>query len=259
MPTALVTGAARGIGHAITARLVADGWTVHAGVRKAGDGERLQAELGDRIVPVLLDVTDGAQIDALADALPARLDALVNNAGIVEAGPIEALPVTRLRHQLEVNVVGQVGVTSACIPKLRAAQGRIVFIGSISGKVSSPMLGAYGASKFAIEAIADALRVELRPWGIGVTVIEPGSIDTAIWRDVQDTVTAVEDEMSPEHKALYGKQTQQMRKLTKVIQGNTTKPEKVADAVAKALTADRAPARRMVGADAYLQIGRAHV
>ena len=126
---------------------------------------------------------------AAAETVGDRLDVLVNNAGIAVGGVLEALPLDDLRHQLEVNVVGQVAVTQALLPALRAASGRIVFISSVSGRASVPALTPYAASKFAIEAIADGLRVELRAWGIDVVLVEPGSIDTDIWRAARRSST----------------------------------------------------------------------
>ena len=174
MPSVLVTGAARGIGRATVLRLAGAGWDVVAGVRRAADGEALTATAGaaGRITPLQLDVSDAGQVAALDGALPQRLDAVVNNAGVVVSGPIEAVPPAELRRQLDVNVVGQVAVTQAVLPRLRAARGRVVFVSSLSGRVSTPMTGAYSASKFALEAVADALRMELRPWGVRVVLVE---------------------------------------------------------------------------------------
>ena len=137
MPTVLITGAARGIGRATAIALAAKGWDVIAGVRRAEDGESLAAE-SPRIRHLLLDVTDAEHIAALPAALPDRLDALVNNAGIAVTGPIEGLPIEALRQQLEVNVVGQAAVTKAALPALRAAKGRIVFVSSVSGRIAQP-------------------------------------------------------------------------------------------------------------------------
>jgi NAD(P)-dependent dehydrogenase (short-subunit alcohol dehydrogenase family) len=255
VPTVLVTGAARGIGRATAGALAERGWTVYAGVRRDADAATLA---GAGLIPVSLDVTDGDSVQALPDALGGKLDALVNNAGIVQSGPLEGLPIDDLRHQLEVNVVGQVAVTQAVLPLLRSARGRIVFISSVSGRVSTPLLGAYAGSKFALEAIADALRVELRPWHIDVTLVEPGSIDTDIWRRAQETADEVEASLSPEHRELYGRQIERLRKLAGIVQGRTTPPEKVAEAVLRALTAGRPRARYVVGADAWGQLfGRA--
>ena len=137
-----------------------------------------------RILPVFLDVTDQAQIDAVAKQIAddgGSLDGVVNNAGIGRGGPLEYLPLEIWREQLEVNVLGQVAVTKAVLPFIRAARGRIVFIGSIGGKVATMLMGPYNASKFAIEAIGESLRSELHLWGISVSVVEPGAIKTPIW------------------------------------------------------------------------------
>jgi NAD(P)-dependent dehydrogenase (short-subunit alcohol dehydrogenase family) len=254
MPSVLVTGAARGIGLAATRHLAAAGWDVHAGVRRLEDAAAFDGAGPGTITPVELDVTDGAHVDALPDVLPERLDAVVNNAGIAVGGPIEGVPIEDLRNQLEVNVVGQVAVTQAVLPRIRAAQGRVVFISSVSGRVSAPMLGPYNASKFALEAIADALRLEVRPWGIRVILIEPGSIDTDIWRNVQDTVTEAEAALTPENRALYARHVEGMRKASARIQKQTAPAEKVAEAILKALTAERPKARYLVGTDARVQV-----
>ncbi|HEY6584860.1 MAG TPA: SDR family NAD(P)-dependent oxidoreductase, partial [Gaiellaceae bacterium] len=159
-----MTGASSGIGQACAVRLSRHGWRVLAGVRREGDAPAGSEEL-------LLDVTDppaALEVD--------RLHGLVNNAGIAVAGPLEFLDADELRRQLEVNVVGQLRVTQLAVPALREARGRIVNIGSISGRSALPFLGAYAMSKFALEAMTDSLRVELRPWGIHVAIVEPGTI-----------------------------------------------------------------------------------
>ncbi|KUI18912.1 retinol dehydrogenase [Mycobacterium lehmannii] len=152
MPSVLVTGASRGIGRAIAEHLAARGWQVIAGVRTETDAVAVTALDPHRISAVLLDVTDAGQIAALAHVLPARLDAVVNNAGVVVSGPMEAVTSDEWRKQLEINVIGQLAVTRAVLPRMREAHGRIVFISSVNGRVSMPLLGAYAASKFALEA-----------------------------------------------------------------------------------------------------------
>jgi len=250
MPTALVTGASRGIGKAITERLAGAGWTVLAGVRDDVSRERL-AEAGGRISPVQLDITDQAHVDALADALPDRLDALVNNAGIGVLGPVEALSTADLRRQFEVNLVGQVAVTQAALPQLRAAAGRIVFISSTGGRSVVPMEGAYCSSKFALEGIADALRVELRPWNIPVSVIEPGPTDTETWRNVDTMIDEMEERLSPRHHDLYTSHVVGLRRNISRFGSATTPPEAVARIVERALTARRPRARYLVGGPAH--------
>jgi len=247
MPTALVTGAGRGIGRATVQALLDLGWDVFAGVRR-------EADAPSGATPVLLDVTDAAQVAALADALPERLDAVVNNAGVVVSGPVEGLPPEELRRQLDVNVVGQAAVTQAVLPRIRAAGGRIVFVSSVSGRASSPFLGAYSASKFALEGLADALRMELRPWSIPVVLVEPGSIDTDLWRNADKDVDDAEAALTPQLRDLYAERIAGMRKTIKRIQGQTSPVEKVAAVIVKALSDGKPKARYLVGVDAKAQV-----
>jgi NAD(P)-dependent dehydrogenase (short-subunit alcohol dehydrogenase family) len=251
MPTVLVTGASRGIGRAITNRMAAAGWDVLAGVRDEAAAAELRRTAGTRVAPITLDITSPADVAALADR---PVDAVVNNAGVVLAGPVEALALADLRDQLEVNVVAQVAVTQAVLPHLRERGGRVVFISSVSGRVSTPFSGAYNASKFALEGIADALRMELRPWGIPVALVEPGAIDTDIWRGMLDTADAAEAKMSTEHRELYAERAAAMRTSIRRTQKQTSSPDKVAAAVHDALTAQRPRERYLVGADARVQL-----
>jgi len=254
MPTVLLTGASRGIGRATALRLAANGWEVFAGVRRLEDGEALAREsAAGRIAPVVLDVTDSEQVAALDGALPERLDALVNNAGIVVAGPVEGVSIEDLRRQMEVNVIGQVAVTQALLPRLRASSGRLLFVSSIGGRVSTPMMGAYSASKFALEALADAFRLELRRWGIQVVLIEPGAIDTDLWRQAPDTARETEEALAPELRELYADHLVGIRKTIPRMQKQASAAEVVAATVQRALTATRPRTRYLVGTDARLQ------
>lgn len=249
MSSVLITGAGRGIGRETALRMAEAGWDVFAGVRDGAAGKDLQAA-SDRIVPLELDVTDPGHIAALAERLPARLDAVVNNAGIAVGGPVEAVSLDELRRQLEINVIGQVAVTQAVLPRLRESAGRVVFVSSMSGRVSSPMLGPYSASKFALEALADSMRIELRPWHIRVVLIEPGSIDTDIWRGAPQAIDETVARMNPEHRELYAAHTRGMRKMTAMVQKRTSPVEKVVAAIHRSLTAKRPRARYVVGSDA---------
>lgn len=253
MPTALVTGASRGIGEAITLRLARGGWTVFAGVRDDAAEERLGGQ-HERIVPVRLDITEDAHLQALPGMLPDRLDALVNNAAIGVFGPVEALTAAQLRQQFDVNVFGQVAVTQAVLPRIRAARGRIVFISSTGGRLAVPMEGAYCASKFAIEGIADVLRAELRPWHIHVCLVEPGPTDTAPWREIQTSINDMHEAMSPVHQDLYSRHTAGLRGVARRLQPRTMPPDVVARVVERALTARRPHARYLAGADAHAMI-----
>jgi NAD(P)-dependent dehydrogenase (short-subunit alcohol dehydrogenase family) len=247
MPAVLITGASRGIGRATTLHLADLGWDVYAGVRSQVDGDELAASAPEHITPVELDVTNRMHIAALDATLPPRLDAVVNNAGIVLGGALETVPIDELRRQLEVNVVAQVAVTQAVLPRIRQARGRVVFISSISGMVASPMLGAYAASKFALEAVGDALRMELRPWGISVAIIEPGQIDTDVWRNAPETLEAAVRAMSEQHRTLYSNHIAGTRKAVPRAQKLASPVGGVAKAIEKALTDPRPKARYVAG------------
>jgi NAD(P)-dependent dehydrogenase (short-subunit alcohol dehydrogenase family) len=252
MSTVLVTGAARGIGNAIAARLAADGWDVIAGVRTAADAAAVSAH--PRVRGVVLDVTNDEQVAALADSLPSRLDAVVNNAGVVVSGPLEALNPNELRRQLDVNVVGQIAVTQAVLPRLRDSRGRIVFISSVNGRIATPITGAYCASKFALEAAADALRMELRPWGIRVSVVEPAQTATDMWDTAEQTADEAEAAMTPGQRVLYAKHIAGFRKTIPTSRKRAVPPDRVASVVVDALTARRPRARYAVGLASKLQI-----
>jgi NAD(P)-dependent dehydrogenase (short-subunit alcohol dehydrogenase family) len=233
--TVLVTGASSGIGQACAARLARNGWRVLAGVRRAGSAPKGTEEL-------LLDVTDPSppELD--------RLDGLVNNAGIAVAGPLEFLPAGELRRQLEVNVIGQLRIVQVVLPALRAARGCIVNVGSISGRSALPFLGAYAMSKFALEAMTDALRVELRPWGIRVAIVEPGTIKTPMW-------TRERPDPPQDAIALYGERLAAFRRFAlERIEGGEP-PDAVAEVIEEALTSPRPKARYLVGRDARLRAG----
>ncbi len=206
-PTVLITGSSTGIGRAIALRLDRAGFQVFAGVRNRGDAEDLEAAGSDRLEPVIIDVTDEGTIEATRERIlhvtGGRLDALVNNAGIVVAAPVETMDLDGLRRQLEVNVTGQVAVTQAFIPELRAAKGRIVLMASIGGRMSTPYLSPYHASKFALEGIGDALRLEMNKFGVGVSIVEPGAVATPFWGKGRGQVEEVLGRMSPEQRELY--------------------------------------------------------
>jgi NAD(P)-dependent dehydrogenase (short-subunit alcohol dehydrogenase family) len=254
MPSVLVTGAGRGIGKSIVEHLAARGWDVIAGVRNERDADTVTSLSPQRVSSVILDVTDAGHIAALQESLPERLDAIVNNAGVVVSGPIEALSPDQWRKQLEINVIGQLAVTQAALPRLRESRGRIVFISSVNGKLSMPLIGAYCASKFALEAAADALRMELRPWHIGVAIVEPGQTDTDLWRTADDMVEKTEAALTPEQRGLYTRQIAGMKKMIPLSQRLAVPAEKVSAVVEEALTARRPRARYVVGVGPKLQV-----
>jgi NAD(P)-dependent dehydrogenase (short-subunit alcohol dehydrogenase family) len=247
--TVLVTGAGRGIGRAVAVRLARSGWQVYGGVRSDVAGKQLAAE-SELITPVELDVTIPAHLEGLDRELPGRLDALVNNAGIAVAGPVETLSRADMHRQFDVNVVGPLALTRTVLPRLRRAQGRVVFISSVNGRVSFPFTGIYNASKYAVEAVADTLRVELRPFGVQVALVEPGVIDTDPWHEMDQLIDHLEAGLDPEHRPLYAPHFAGERQLVAKIRKNAQPPETVAAAVERQLTRRRMRPRTSVGTDA---------
>jgi len=247
--TVLVTGASTGIGEAAVLHLKTLGFDAVGAVRKDEDAERLE---GRGIRTVRIDVTNSDQIAAARDQLgDIPLAGLVNNAGIAVAAPVEFLPVERFRHQLEVNLIGQMAVTQAFIPALRRGGGRIVNVSSIGGRVALPLVSAYNASKFGLEGLSDSLRRELRSHGVDVILIEPGGVKTPIWNKAQDLADDMLEDMPPDAERLYGKLIAAVRAGTQRIARETgADPSEVADAIGEALTARRPRARYVVGRDA---------
>src|SRR6202023_1382337 len=254
MPSVLVTGAGRGIGKSIVEHLAARGWDVIAGVRSERDAAVVTALDPQRISSVILDVTDAGHIAALNGSLPERLDAIVNNAGVVVTGPMETVTPDEWRKQLEINVIGQLAVTKAVLPWLRKSRGRVVFISSVNGRLSMPLIGAYCASKFALEAAADALRMELRPWHIGVAIVEPSQTSTDMWHTADDMVEQAVATLTPEHRDLYARHIAGMKKMIPVAQKMAVPAQRVSAVVEEALTARRPRARYVVGAGPKLQV-----
>jgi NAD(P)-dependent dehydrogenase (short-subunit alcohol dehydrogenase family) len=251
MRTALITGASTGIGRACVERLSAGGWRVLAGARSESDLDSLGAL--PRVEPLRLDVTSAADIEAAASTVGGSLDALVNNAGIAVTGPIEALPVEAWRDQLEVNLLGQVAVTRALLPAILRGRGRIVNMSSIGGRSALPLFGPYAASKFALEAMNDALRRELRGTGVDVVAVEPGSIATPIWGKGLAETDARLAEMTDEQHQRYGRLIAAVRREAEKASVEGVAPEAVADVVHTALTASRPRTRYVIGQRARVQ------
>ncbi len=270
MRWALVTGTSTGIGRALVLKLLQNGVSVFAGVRRDKDAADLTTAASDvlkgvasaRLIPVALDVAEPAQMQAaigqVAETVGADgLWALVNNAGIVVPGPVEYLSLDDWRRQFDVNFFGVAELTRLALPLLRRAvlaQGtfvpRIVIVSSIGGRVAQPILSPYTSSKWAVTALGDSLRLELHRQGIGVTVLEPGAVATAIWAKgdhAAETFTA-------DHPArpMYGPEIDGLTRLARQTAAGAIAPEKVAELVFKALTARRAPARLLAGRDAKL-------
>ena len=254
----VITGASTGIGAACALALDKLNFRVFAGVRKRADGEALQAQASARLRPFQLDVTSADDIAAALNFLPgevghAGLTGLVNNAGIGVVGPLEIVSLDELRRQFEVNVIGLIAVTQALLPLLRKARGRVVNMSSIAGRAAMPYMGPYAASKHALEALSDALRIELQHTGVRVSVIQPGAIATPIWHKTRKEVNGWESTWSEESKALYLDGLNRVKHIAAMSEENAAPPSLVADAVIHALTAPNPKPRYLVGRDAKLR------
>lgn len=261
MPLALITGASTGIGRATAVRLAGSGWTVLAGVRDSAAGEAVAAEApSGRVIALELDVTDPAQVAAAtrtvaesrSSSVPGGLDALINNAGIGVSGPIEVVSGEDLRRQFDVNVFAQVAVTQAMLPALRIARGRIIIMSSVGGLVAMPYTAPYAASKHALEAIGDALRVELAGSRVQVALVEPGSVATPIWaKNKQD---AERMSIPPELADVYGGVPRALADAIGSTGQRGVPPEQVAATIERALTSRRMKARYLIGRDAMVML-----
>lgn len=254
----VVTGASTGIGRACAVELEKLGMHVFAGVRKKADADSLARLNKDKLTPIFIDVTDAGSIEKAVEIVkseirPEGLHGVVNNAGIGVAAPLEFIDLDELRKQLDVNVVGQMRVTKAFMPFIRQQRGRIVNIGSVSGRMATPLTGPYCASKFAMEGLSDALRLELRPWDIHVALVEPGRIDTPIFAKANARADRLLKQMPAEAELLYRPMIKAVRSAIEIRLQSANPPDRVAKAVIHALTAKRPKTRYLVGADAKFQ------
>ncbi len=255
-PAVLITGASTGIGNACALHMERLGWRVFAGVRKEADAQQLRAAGLSRLQPILLDVTEGDSIAAAATLLHTEVGAmglqgLVNNAGVAVGGLLEFVEIDDLRRQFEINVIGQVAVTQAMMGLLRQGQGRIVNMSSMAGFSATPVMGPYSASKHALEAISDALRLELLPWGIHVAAVEPGEINTPIWQKGLADAQRWLEKYPPLAQTLYGPLIEKAIRSVQKTEGIPATD--VAKAVAHALTATKPRTRYIVGRDAQIR------
>jgi NAD(P)-dependent dehydrogenase (short-subunit alcohol dehydrogenase family) len=258
-PAILITGTSTGIGRATTLHLAREGFRVFAGVRRQEDAVSLRGEAPDAVTPIQLDVTDAASIQQAAKEVEeavgrAGLAGLVNNAGIGFGGPLEYADLDEMRRGYEVNVFGVMAVTQAFLPLLRRAKGRIVNLSSGAGKASTPLLGPYCSSKFALEGLSDALRIELRGAGIAVVVIEPGFVDTPMQTKGRSDIERIRDAMSDEARERYGAAMKKLEENMLRFGKNATAPETAAKVIHRALTSPRPRTRYPVGNDARLLV-----
>lgn len=248
----VVSGASTGIGFATAALLARSDYLVFAGVRNGTDAARLAAE-HPNVRPVMLDVTDPASIAGALEAIAASgtaLKAVVSNAGVALGGPLEHLSIEELRYQFEVNVVGALALVQAALPMLSPGRGRVVFVGSISGRLVVPYVAAYSASKFALRALADGLRVELAPDGIAVTLVEPGSVDTPIWRKGRDARPHILSRLDATPRPYYRGAMTRVLAQTEFEERTGMPAERVARAIARAIASPRPRANYLLGAPA---------
>ena len=242
--TALVTGASSGIGQDTARKLQALGYTVYGAARRT---DRLRALAADGIHPLPMDVTDDASMSAGVDRIleeTGRIDVLVNNAGYGSFGAIEDVPMDEARRQFEVNVFGLARLTQLVAPHMRAqGSGTIINISSMGGKLTTPLGGWYHATKYAVEALSDALRMELRPFGIDVVVVEPGCIRTAWWAIAADHLkaTASGSAYADQIRAVAGTMRSESN------QRRYSPPEVIARTIGKIVTARRPRTRYAVG------------
>ncbi len=249
----VVSGASTGIGAATAEELARRGIVAFAGVRTEADAQRLAAA-HPNVRPVRLDVTDAASIAAARRFVREsglELAGIVSNAGIALGGPLETIPLAELREQFEVNVVGAVALVQAFAPLLPAG-GRIVFVGSIAGRLATPYVAPYSASKFALRAIADALRIELAPSGIGVSLIEPGSVKTPIWAKGRAARERMEARLTPSTRPHYRAALASVIAQTESEERTGMPVERVSSAIVRALLDPRPPAQRLIGAPARI-------
>ena len=252
----IVTGASTGIGLAIVLELVRRGERVLAGVRSTKDSKKISElciNLKGRIETFQLDVTKESDLLGLENFLrdqKAPVRGLVNNAGVVMAGPLEIMPLDKIKEMFDVNVFGLLRVTQICLPYLRLNRGRIVNMSSISGLTVSPVLSPYCASKHCVEVFSDALRMELKPWGIEVALIEPGSISTPIWEKSLYNSSSELKSLPREKYGLYEGLLSRFEKLAVAISKKASSPDVVVEKTIHALFSRKPKTRYLVGSGA---------
>jgi NAD(P)-dependent dehydrogenase (short-subunit alcohol dehydrogenase family) len=219
-------------------------------VRSDIDAQSIEADPGG-LTAIQFDVTETSSIIAAREQIEKEsngaLDALVNNAGIAVGGALETVPPKELRRILDVNVVGQVAVSQALLPLLRVARGRILFVGSVGGRVAFPYAGPYHASKFALEAVADSMRAELRPQGVSVSLLEPGPIATPIWAKAKTQVASLRAGLEGEARSLYAEELEGFEERLASAEESGGRAQEVAEKILKVLRDDSPASRYQVG------------
>jgi NAD(P)-dependent dehydrogenase (short-subunit alcohol dehydrogenase family) len=253
----VVTGASTGMGAATAKELARKGFHVLAGVRREADADALKADGCEGLEPCILDITVESDVAAIAEwvaADPRPLRALVNNAGIAINAPVETLPLAQWRRQFEVNLFGHVAMTQALLPALLSSSGTVVNISSVGGKVVLPTYGAYAGSKFALEAVSDALRREVSDAGIKVVVVEPGAVKTEMAERGIATAEGLKASMTAAQLARYGDLTAALAAQARSFGESGVSAELAAKVIAKAATASRPRTRYTIGRDAAVLV-----
>ncbi len=254
---AVITGTSSGIGKATMEAVLAAGWHVFAGDRQTeGIGATTSVSAG-LLTPVRLDVTIEDEIETVARAVEDHvgergINALANIAGVGVPGPLETMPIEKLKFSFEVDVFGQVALTQALLPLIRSARGRIVFTGSIADRVSPPFFGALSSSKSAIAAINDTFRQELAPWGIAVILVEPGFISTGADVTTKQMIDQVSADFTPDQEQLYGEIFSRATEAGEKVQDAGSSPQGVAATILQAITADKPKDRYLTGSKSHL-------
>lgn len=255
MRTVLITGCSSGIGRATALLLAENGFRVLAGVRRAEQVEQLSDPRLPHLEPILLDVTNEDDVRSVVGYIqqtcPQGLFGLVNNAGMALPAAVELSTIDEVRRLLEVNTLGPMRMIQSCLPLLRAGHGRVINMSSMNGTLAMPMVGAYSASKFALEALSDTLRVELRPWQIPVIIVRPGQVRTSIFAKARDELNTRSRDIPIELKEGYDAMYARAGEFNERGAQSSTSPEMVARVVCRALEAKRPRTHYLVGIDAW--------
>lgn len=255
--TVVITGASSGIGLSSVSRMVQSGWRVFATVRKPQDGDRLRSDFGTSVTPVIMDVSDRVSVTKSAEQVESQLDGfgldgLVNVAGVGKVAPVEYMTQKALLEIFDINVFGQIAVIQAFLPLLRKARGRIVNISSVGAHIAIPFGSLINASKSALGIFSDTLRLELHPFGVLVSAVEPGAIKTPAVDKTLGDVEGVIRNLPPNGQAQYGEILRGFARRAYEREMNGSSPQVVARAVHHALTATRPRTRYRVGKHATL-------
>ena len=252
----VVTGASTGIGRATVLKLIGAGFQVFGTVRREVDAESLRQQFPELVRPLIMDLLDEDSVRAAGEVVNAAgpLFGLVNNAGAALPGPLEIIPIEVFRRQIEINLTAQLLVTQVMLPALhrsadQVGDARIIMIGSISGRLSGPMLGGYGAAKHGLAGLSSSLRAELAPFKIKVLLIEPGAIATPIWDRGRAAADHVQSQ-NPDISARYSDQIQTAAKMANRLAGSGLDASVAAKIILEALQDDNPAPRQVVGREA---------